>query len=57
MLHRVSCSHPGNTEWEAGEWGSLTRTRKVCSTDRRELAQWVQRQGQRVLSECNDCKP
>ena len=57
MLHRVVCRHHGNTDWRAGEWGSLTRTHKVASTDRRVLIAWAQQQGVGELKECSDCKP
>lgn len=57
MLHRVRCPHPGDTDWEAGEWGSLARVRKACSADRRELVEWARRKGQTALKECSDCKP
>jgi len=57
MLHRVGCAHPGSTEWEAGQWGSLTRVRKACSNDLRALIEWARQKGQPSLRECSDCKP
>jgi hypothetical protein len=57
MLHRVNCPHHGNTDWAAGPWGCLTRTRKVCSTERKELLQWARQEGESDVKQCSDCKP
>jgi hypothetical protein len=57
MLHRVNCPHHGNTEWQAGEWGSLTKRRKVCSAKRQELVEWARQRGATTLKTCSDCKP
>jgi hypothetical protein len=61
MLHRVSCSHPGNTEWQPEEnekWGSLTKNRKVCSDDVQELQDWArEKYSAAKLKMCNSCKP
>ena len=58
MLHRVECPHHGTTDWQAGNgWGSLTRTRKVCSTERKELLKWARQQGASEIKQCSDCKP
>jgi hypothetical protein len=57
MLHRVNCLHPGSTDWQAGEWGSLTKRRKVCSTNRQELVKWARQHGTSSLKTCSDCKP
>lgn len=39
-LHRSPCPHLGDPDWLRPEqgFGSLTRRKKVCSTDQRELA-------------------
>jgi hypothetical protein len=55
MLHHVSCSHIGDTEYDGAEWGSLTKRMKICSTDKRELQQWAESAGVTDLKECKDC--
>jgi hypothetical protein len=61
MLHRVSCSHPGGTEWEREEhekWGSLTQNRKVCSNDVQKLQNWAkEKDSSAQLKTCGTCKP
>ncbi len=61
MLHRASCSHAGNTEWKPedhDDWGSLTKSRKICSTDIRELQDRIEEEGGIIiLKVCGDCKP
>lgn len=58
MLHRVECPHHGSTDWQAGgEWGSLTRTRKACSSNLAELREWARQSGVGDLKSCSDCKP
>jgi len=58
MIHRVGCKHPGNTDWQAEEFGSsLTRFRKVCSDDSGELRAWAHAQGEVEVIGCSDCKP
>ena len=57
MLHRVHCPHPGGTEWEKGEWGSLTKNRKICSTDKNELLNHAKKKYTTDLKVCRDCKP
>lgn len=57
MLHGALCPHPGDTEWEEGEWGSLTRSKKVCSTNREELVSWANKNSVAKLKVCRDCKP
>jgi hypothetical protein len=52
MIHSVPCSHSGNTEWEAGEWGTLTKNRKICSTSAEELQIWATEHN---LKKCRDC--
>jgi hypothetical protein len=58
MLHRSPCLHLGDTNWAAYEhgWGSLTRNRKVCTTDRRELEEWAKQNTTADLKWCRDCK-
>lgn len=57
MLHRVTCPHPGGTDWRTGEWGNLTKRRKICSTDRQELLELARQKGISALTRCSDCKP
>ena len=59
MLHRTICSHHGDSEWkrETG-WGSLTRSRKICSDSMEELQQLITEEyGRSKLKMCTDCKP
>ena len=58
MLHRSPCPHLGDTDWGRGEqgWGSLTRNKKVCSTDRRELERWASENVTAALKRCKDCE-
>jgi hypothetical protein len=40
------------------EWGSLTKSRKICSTDLRELQRGIEEEGSIIiLKVCGDCKP
>ena len=55
MLHRSMCRHPGGTDFLAENWGSLTRRRKICSVERRELVKFVEKAGL-DLQRCSDCK-
>ncbi len=57
MLHRVHCLHPGSTDWKKGEWGSLTKNRKICSTDKKDLSNWAKQNYKASLKVCRDCKP
>jgi hypothetical protein len=58
MLHRSPCPHLGDTDWARAEYGfhSLTRSKKVCSTDRRELEQWAREHTASSLKRCRDCE-
>ena len=58
MLHRSACPHLGDTNWDAGDygWRSLTRKRKVCSANRRELEQLVSENATKPLERCRDCE-
>lgn len=57
MLHRSPCPHLGDTDWARGEqgYGSLARSKKVCSTDRRELERWTSENATAALRLCRDC--
>jgi hypothetical protein len=55
MLHRVPCWHLRDPWDRNEELGSLTRRRKVCSTNRRDLEQWAKKRGVRTLGQCQDC--
>jgi hypothetical protein len=54
MIHSVPCSHSGDTEWEVGEWGTLTKKRKICSTSEEKLQQWAAEHNL-ALKKCRDC--
>jgi hypothetical protein len=58
MLHRSPCPHLGDTDWAAGDhgWRSLTRKRKDCSTDRRELERRAKENATTALKRCRDCE-
>ncbi len=58
MLHRSPCPHLGDADWGRYEqgYGSLTRSRKVCSTDRRELERWAGENATAALRRCRDCE-
>lgn len=59
MLHRADCLHHGDPDWSTDNpagWGSLTRTRKVCSDDRDELVAWATgNAGTATVKRCKDC--
>lgn len=58
ILHRVLCQHPGDGEWSSADTGnSLTRFRKACSTNVRDLRQWAEQTSNVNLEFCKDCKP
>ena len=58
MLHCVNCTHHlGDTDWPAGESGSLTKKLKACSDDKKELAKWAREHGIMTLETCSHCKP
>jgi hypothetical protein len=59
MLHRVHCQHPGDTEWECGEDGfhSLTRRTKICSESINELQVWAMKNAIKTIKKCPDCAP
>ena len=59
MIHRVTCSHFGDSEWqrETG-WGSLTNYRKICSENVSELQKTAAKNFPGAkLRICSDCKP
>lgn len=58
MLHRSPCPHLGDTDWDHAEqgFGSLTRSQKVCSTDRRELERWASENATAAVTRCRDCE-
>jgi hypothetical protein len=58
MLHRSPCPHLGDTDWARAEqgFGSLTRSRKICSTDSRELERWTSENATSGLKRCRDCE-
>jgi len=57
MLHRTLCPHTGDTEWGHGEegYGSLTRSKKICSENSRELEEWAAKNVAESLKKCRDC--
>lgn len=56
ILHRVDCKHPGSPDWPGDDSGTLTRTRKVCSTQPFELPIWAIKNG-KTIHACKDCAP
>ena len=56
MLHRVDCKHPGSPDWEGEDSSTLTRTRKICSTQPFELPKHGLIHG-KEMGRCKDCKP
>lgn len=58
MLHRSPCPHLGDTDWARYEqgYGSLTRSKKICSTDRQELEAWASENATAALKRCHHCE-
>ena len=58
MLHRSPCPHLGDTDWARAEegFGSLTKSKKVCSTDPRELERWAGENATSAIKRCRDCE-
>ena len=56
MLHRADCVCLGRVDTGRQSGRSLTRNRKVCATDRKELSEWAAGHAMRVQS-CRNCKP
>lgn len=54
LLHRVDCSHLGDTSWDGSD---LTRLRKACAAGLSILRQWGEREGVRDIRTCPDCDP
>ena len=56
LLHSALCGHPGDTEWQCGDDGlhSLTKKAKVCSTSLLELNLWAAGHGIK-LKKCAHC--
>jgi hypothetical protein len=55
ILHHVDCWHPGKNTWEPADAGqSLTKKRKICSTEDSELDDWATQQGFSVR-DCQHC--
>ena len=52
MIHRVGCPH--DTPWHQ-KWGSLTRTKKMCSSSEDALAEWARANAHAPLKRCSDC--
>lgn len=55
MVHRVSCRHPGSSEWEAEGAGGLTQIPKVCSDLLSALWGWAEGRSRSVVG-CKHCK-
>ena len=56
-LHRAKCPHLSNQDWDIGEKGpngSMTKTKKICSTNRQELEYWAREKGVKP-KRCPDC--
>jgi len=58
MLHRSACPHLEGTDWLRPEqgFGSLTKSKKVCSTHPQELEHWASENATATLSRCKDCE-
>ena len=52
MIHRVGCPH--DTPWNQ-KWGSLTRTKNMCSSSEDALAEWARANAHAPLKRCSDC--
>jgi hypothetical protein len=61
MLHKADCKHLGDAIWEKDDseaFGSLTKTRKICSNNSNDLQDKIRKEFSSVkLKFCNDCKP
>lgn len=54
-LHSAKCSHQGDYMYgEHPEWGSATKSLKVCADTQGRLQKWAQSQGISI-SPCQDC--
>ena len=58
MLHRSPCPHLEDEDWLRPEqgFGSLTRSKKVCSTNHAELERWAGENAKAALKRCKDCE-
>ena len=57
LMHRVHCWHlrdPADLD-RTEDASSLTRLKKVCSTDRDTLRQWAREKGIKNLRQCQHC--
>ena len=57
LMHRVHCWHlrePGDLD-RTEDSSSLTRLKKICSTDRDALRQWATKEGIQNVKQCQDC--
>jgi hypothetical protein len=54
LLHRVDCSHLGDTSWDGAD---LTRLRKACAAGLSILRRWGEAEGIREIRTCPDCDP
>lgn len=55
-LHRAYCGHFEDTERGKEEWGSLTKSEKICSTDKDELRTWSKENYSAPLKVCSTCR-
>ncbi len=54
LLHRVDCSHLGDTSWDGSD---LARLRKACAAGLSVLRRWGEGEGVRDIRTCQDCDP
>lgn len=59
LIHEALCTHPGDAEWECGDDGynSLTKKLKVCSNDLGSILNWAKENNISVIRRCTDCDP
>lgn len=57
MLHRATCKHHGDRDWQSDADGSnsLTKKAKACSSSESLLRDWAQQQGLAEPVGCSDC--
>jgi hypothetical protein len=57
VLHTALCTHHGDAATPHSEFGSLTKQRKLCSPDVKELTRSAYEENKADLSVCSDCRP
>jgi hypothetical protein len=63
-MHRATCPHLSNQYWDQGvkkpDGKSMTATKKICSTSRKELEDWARKEAAKrgkdsKIKRCPDC--